>query len=296
MSNSTPFAPVRPVGIRRRMTNTTKSRCPWGIAFILIFCGAIPLMGQSKPQPEPHEFPVVAAQAFVLKDASGKERGELSLKEGIPSLSLMDQNGVCRIRLGMNPDDGSPLIMLFDEEGDDRGLLRVNTAGEPRLVLERADADPEESLPPALVENDQTPTTGPIASAKPVQPSRAATRLFAQHCASCHDEDGSGSSARSDLPRLPDFRAAAWQTARTDARLLVSIIHGRGTDMPPFRGELTDAQARDLLGVVRAFGPERRSVSPASGGDFGSQFQALEREFQELEQRLQGVRRASPRR
>jgi mono/diheme cytochrome c family protein len=114
--------------------------------------------------------------------------------------------------------------------------------------------------------------------------------MFGQHCASCHDDDGSGGSARADLPRVPDFRTAAWQARHSDARLLASIIHGRGADMPPFRGDLTDAQARELVNVVRGFGPPRQTASGLSGGDFTSRFQALEREFEALEQRLQGLR------
>jgi mono/diheme cytochrome c family protein len=182
MSNSIPLVPPQPVINRRCMMDGKRSRCFWGIAFTLILCKAIPLMGQSKPQTQP------------------------------------------------------------------------------------------------------------------VQPLRASSKLFAQHCASCHDQDGSGKIARSQLPRLPDFRVGAWQSARSDARLQASIVNGRGSDMPPFRRELTDVQVRELLRVVRGFGPKANPVSQASDGDFASQFQALEREFEELEQQIQSLRRSSTRR
>jgi mono/diheme cytochrome c family protein len=303
MFENTQLTPSRrPIDGRRAM-DTTRSRCLWVAAIILIFCGTLPLMGQSKPQADTQkpqadnqETHIVAAETFVLQDAQGRQRGEFSIKEGMPSLSLLDENGVCRVRLGMCPD-GSPEIAVFDAKGRDRALFHIALEGEPGLVLDRgADGRAERAAAdPAIVADDGGQESPSIAAAEPARSSPAATAMFGQHCARCHGEDGSGAGARSELPRLPDFRAAAWQASRSDARLLASIVNGRGADMPPFRGEVTDTQARALLALIRGFGPVRRAAADLSNGDFSSRFQALEREFDELQQRLQKLQAASAR-
>jgi len=267
---------------RSTMTPGT-SRILGAVIIVVMLGGTIPLMGQSKSQEQTTESDVVAAQTFVLQDASGRERGEFSIKQGMPCLSLLDKNGTCRMRLSMCPD-GSPAIALFDADGRDRGLFRVSMEGEPGLVR---DAQP--AAGPVMIEEDPDQEPAAAAPIEPVRPSREAIGLFSEHCASCHGADGSGADGRAEMPRLPDFRRAAWQSSRPDATLLASIINGRGTEMPPFQGEVTDAQARELVAVVRAFGPEPRAVTGGSTGDFTSRFQALEREFEELEQRIQSL-------
>jgi mono/diheme cytochrome c family protein len=76
------------------------------------------------------------------------------------------------------------------------------------------------------------------ARANPVQPSRAvldgALEHFADHCATCHANNGSGDTpiGRNLYPRAPDMRAAATQSL-TDGELFSIIEHGvRLTGMP----------------------------------------------------------------
>lgn len=74
--------------------------------------------------------------------------------------------------------------------------------------------------------------------ANPVQPSRpvldGALEHFADHCATCHANNGSGDTpiGRNLYPRAPDMRAAATQSL-TDGELFSIIEHGvRLTGMP----------------------------------------------------------------
>jgi mono/diheme cytochrome c family protein len=74
---------------------------------------------------------------------------------------------------------------------------------------------------------------------------RAGLEHFADHCASCHDNDGSGNTAlgRSFYPPAPDMRAAAAQQL-TDGELLYIIEYGiRFTGMPAW-GDGSEAGER----------------------------------------------------
>jgi mono/diheme cytochrome c family protein/uncharacterized membrane protein len=86
----------------------------------------------------------------------------------------------------------------------------------------------------------------------------AVRRLFKQHCEKCHGADGKGSAARKLMPEIPDFTRAAWQKKRSDAQLLVSILEGKGTAMPPLRDKLTRTQARSLVDHIRTFAPNTK--------------------------------------
>lgn len=68
--------------------------------------------------------------------------------------------------------------------------------------------------------------------------------LYARLCVTCHGPDGRGSS----MPgiRAPDLTA----TKRTDDEMVQSILRGRGR-MPPFRDQVTEADARDLVRMIR---------------------------------------------
>jgi mono/diheme cytochrome c family protein/uncharacterized membrane protein len=78
--------------------------------------------------------------------------------------------------------------------------------------------------------------------------------LFQQRCAKCHGSDGTGSSARSRLPEIPDFTQATWWSRRSDPQLLASILDGKD-EMPSWRDKISEEQARGLVAYVRAFTP-----------------------------------------
>jgi mono/diheme cytochrome c family protein/uncharacterized membrane protein len=83
--------------------------------------------------------------------------------------------------------------------------------------------------------------------------SRNIRELFHKHCEKCHGADGRGEEARDRLPEIPDFTDASWQARRADAKLLASILDGKGSEMPPHRGKIDEAQARGLVAYVRTF-------------------------------------------
>ena len=89
----------------------------------------------------------------------------------------------------------------------------------------------------------------------PVQPTEEvqteALEHFADHCATCHANDGSGDTAigRGLYPRVPDMRAPQTQSL-TDGELFSIIEHGiRLTGMPGW-GNGTPESERESWGLV----------------------------------------------
>lgn len=78
--------------------------------------------------------------------------------------------------------------------------------------------------------------------------------VYADNCASCHAEDGTGDLAQG----APDLTDAVWLYARDnkpDAALLTRIIHdGPFGVMPSWTGRLSDAQIREVAVYVHSLG------------------------------------------
>jgi mono/diheme cytochrome c family protein len=144
----------------------------------------------------------------------------------------------------------------------------------------------------------QRPAPQPSAPANPSAP--AARDLFRQHCANCHEAAGTGRSARSLQPEIPDFTDASWQARRSEAQFLASILDGKGQDMPAFRGKINEDQARTLAAHVRTFapttaraGPEKKQ-EPNSPSGFAEEFRRLQKEMDELQRQFRQLSKDSP--
>jgi mono/diheme cytochrome c family protein len=89
----------------------------------------------------------------------------------------------------------------------------------------------------------------PAAPVEPVATDPAA--IFAQACAKCHADDGSGGlPMAANGPRPTDLTSPEWQQSRSDAELVAAIKDGRGA-MPPFSGLLTPDQIAALAAHIR---------------------------------------------
>jgi mono/diheme cytochrome c family protein len=137
-------------------------------------------------------------------------------------------------------------------------------------------------LPPA-----KQPTAVPSASAEVGRRLRAGAVIFRQYCIVCHGADGTGSATRAQLPPIPDFTSATWQTEHSDPQLLIGILEGKGTLMPANRGRVGEEQARDLVTYVRAFGPSKVRASQVGPSEFQKRFDALQQEWDMLEKQMQ---------
>ena len=114
-------------------------------------------------------------------------------------------------------------------------------------------------------------------------------KLYQNHCVKCHGEDGKGQAARAIEPDIPDFTNADWQKKRTDAKLLESILDGKGSTMPAFRDKkLSEEQGRALVAYVRKFTPatkkqEKPDPEDLAPNDFERRFAELQRQFMHLQ-------------
>jgi cytochrome c oxidase cbb3-type subunit 3 len=93
------------------------------------------------------------------------------------------------------------------------------------------------------------------------------------------------------MPQLPDFTLRAWQSGKDSTQLAVSILDGKGTLMPAWRGKLTPEQARDLAAYVRAFGPADLLAAEVPPSEFGNRFRELRKQWLELDQAAQALLR-----
>ena len=119
---------------------------------------------------------------------------------------------------------------------------------------------------------------------------QAARRVYERRCSSCHDDDGTGGGLRQVLPQIPDFTSRGWQARRNDARLVVSILEGRGSRMPAFHGKISEDQAQDLVGLIRTFDPTYDPTAaggpPLTAEEFGRRFRHLDAAMEELKRQF----------
>ena len=123
-----------------------------GVALVAV----VFLMGQGKEPPD------LVVRALTLKDAAGKTRAELGVRDGAPILTLKDEAGRPRVALSqeimeffdssgprvslgmyvvrfvrrgriVTVSDGRPLISLYDKAHKPRIFLTVDEDGSPYL-------------------------------------------------------------------------------------------------------------------------------------------------------------------
>jgi mono/diheme cytochrome c family protein/uncharacterized membrane protein len=137
------------------------------------------------------------------------------------------------------------------------------------------------------------------------QAARAATgtpavrEIFRQHCVKCHKADGTGGQTGSGQAVSPNFTVPSWQARRSDAQLLVSILDGKGDEMPPWRGKFSQEQARGLVVYVRSFAPTtgksaHREPEDHAPARFDERFRRLLGEFQALEEQSRKLSEGTP--
>ena len=91
------------------------------------------------------------------------------------------------------------------------------------------------------------------------------------------------------MPGIPDFTNRDWQKAASTPQLIISILDGKGTLMPAFRGRVNDEQAPDLTAYIRAFGPTPAAPSEVPASDFERRFHELQDQWNELQKQLESL-------
>jgi mono/diheme cytochrome c family protein len=82
----------------------------------------------------------------------------------------------------------------------------------------------------------------------------AAERLFAEHCAKCHGDDGRGDGPEAMMYSVKpaDFTHAERMNSIPDGELFYVLSEGR-VPMPPFKNQLSETQRWQLIHFVREF-------------------------------------------
>jgi mono/diheme cytochrome c family protein len=118
---------------------------------------------------------------------------------------------------------------------------------------------------------------------------------YRQYCLSCHGADGRGVELRASMPNLPDFTNRSWQESHSNPQLLVGILDGKGTLMPPFRGRVSEEDSRALTAYIRAFAPSPSSPPSAeAASDFEERFRRLQDEWDALQKQLDELAKKPP--
>jgi mono/diheme cytochrome c family protein len=120
---------------------------------------------------------------------------------------------------------------------------------------------------------------------------RTGSVIFSQFCLVCHGPDGTGRIVRQAMPPIPDFTNPHWQLEKKDGELLLSILEGKGTLMPPNNMRVSRDQARDLVAFIRAFGPARPAEESIGDTEFDRSVRRLQAQFQQLESELKKLNR-----
>lgn len=128
-----------------------------GALVCVIALASVGLMGQTqhkparKPAPPPAPAFVmpkdIEAESFVLKDANGKTRAELSMSGTGPSLKLLDQSGSALVSLSLNDSaPGGPFVLLSDPQHHAGISMSVLENAGSQLSLNGASPDAQAHL------------------------------------------------------------------------------------------------------------------------------------------------------
>jgi mono/diheme cytochrome c family protein len=102
-----------------------------------------------------------------------------------------------------------------------------------------------------------------VAAMEEKEPKRpVAHGIYTKFCLACHGTDGKAKEMKEKMPTIPDFTDRKWQDGVSNVQLIVSILEGKGTLMPPYQAALNEDQVRDLVGYVRDFAPRPTTSNP----------------------------------
>lgn len=74
--------------------------------------------------------------------------------------------------------------------------------------------------------------------------------VYTANCARCHGGDGMSHTSMGQMTEAPDLTDAAWQSRRSNARMIASVMNGRG-EMPAFKRKLSRQEIAAAVAYVR---------------------------------------------
>jgi len=169
-----------PILTRIERLERQNSRWKRGSLACLVAIMSIGLMGQTQRKstrpaaPTPPPAPVlpknIEAESFILKDANGHVRAELSMSGTGPSFKLRDQSGAALVTLSLNDEAPAGPFMLLSDPQHKAGLsmsILQGAGSQLTLTGERADIQAHIGVTPdgtSLALSDQDGFTTNIGS------------------------------------------------------------------------------------------------------------------------------------
>jgi cbb3-type cytochrome c oxidase subunit III len=196
----------------------------------------------------------------------------------------------------LTPADADKMVQFVRAFKDAKQVVTLESQEVPKTDVPIPKQLLKTDTAPPLFAKEKAPgnTTSPDVANR----LRAAGVLFREYCIVCHNTDGTGVAAmRAAMPPLPDFTKPLFHQQHSDPQILISILDGKGTLMPANRGRINEAQARDLVAFIRAFGPA--GSSPAAAGssapnEFQMQFEQLQRQWEALQKDIGALKKSPP--
>ena len=74
--------------------------------------------------------------------------------------------------------------------------------------------------------------------------------VYTANCARCHGGDGMGNTTMGEMTEAPNLSDAAWQSRRSQSRMVASVANGRG-QMPAFKKKLSKQDIAAAVAYVR---------------------------------------------
>lgn len=90
-------------------------------------------------------------------------------------------------------------------------------------------------------------------------PSAEVKEIFSKNCKKCHGWDGKGQTPQGKKVGARDWTSASYQKGAKDDAILKTILDGYKDPKDPkrkmdgYKGKVTDAQAKELVKVVREY-------------------------------------------
>jgi len=260
------------------------------------------------PQPQPSTAPVAARmsaeqvyRAYCLACHAEDGRGGL-VRKAMPAIpdftdvKWQSDRPSSQLRTSILNGKGPFMLPMRDKLGGtdvDQMVAYIRSFRQGSNVVKVQPELPPVSFPegppPFRPEKQEKPLAVPPApSDQTANRIQVASNLYRNYCITCHGPGGKGTPMRVSMPSIPDFSDVSWQESHSDPQFVVSILNGKGSLMPSFRGRVSEPQARDLVVYLRALGPPRKTPggAPASS-DFAKRFEQLEQQWNELEKQLQ---------
>jgi mono/diheme cytochrome c family protein len=153
---------------------------------------------------------------------------------------------------------------------------------------------PPSPTEPTVVVGPKGPPTKPPTTPEAAERTRVATAMYRNFCLICHGADGRGSEMKASMPTIPDFSNRSWQEKVSAPQLVASILDGKGTSMPAFRGRVSEEQSQALVANVRAFGPPPPPETAAPADDFEKRFREVQLQWYELQRQLRELSKPPP--